>query len=68
MSPSVRMSVTTLVTTTALDRVRGVRWFVATRAFGFGCGLARESVGGVGFEVFVRFVCLSCVSGSPRCF
>jgi hypothetical protein len=45
-------------------------WFVATRP-GFGCGLARESVGGVGFQV-VRFVWVSlpCVRlpRIPRCF
>ena len=49
-------------------RLCGGLSFVATHAFpwcvrcvpGFGCGLARESVGGVGFEVvLVRFVCLS---------
>ena len=38
------------VTTTALDRVSGVVCGDACVP-GFGCGLARESVGGVGFEV-----------------
>ena len=43
-------AVATTVTTTALDRVSGVVCGDACVP-GFGCGLARESVGGVGFEV-----------------
>ena len=39
------------VTTTALAGVSGVVWGVDACVPGFGCGLARESVGGVGFEV-----------------
>ena len=38
------------VTTTALAGASGVVWCDACVP-GFGCGLARESVGGVGFEV-----------------
>ena len=38
------------VITTARLRVSGVVWGDACVP-GFGCGLARESVGGVGFEV-----------------
>ena len=46
---------------TALDRVSGVVCGDACVP-GFGCGLARESVGGVGFEVLVS---VSCVSRLP---
>ena len=53
------------VTTTALDRVSGERWFVATRAFR-GSGVVWRVSRRV--EVFVRFVCLSRVSGSPGVF
>ena len=49
---SSRVPVAITVTTTALAalRVSGVVWGDACVP-GFGCGLARESVGGVGFEV-----------------
>ena len=43
---------------TALDRVSGVVCGDACVP-GFGCGLARESVGGVGFEVLVSVSCVS---------
>jgi len=63
------------ITTTALDRVSGAVCGDACVP-GFGCGLARESVGGLVLSIevvlrgfgFVWFVCLSRVSGSPRCF
>ena len=66
--PSGAVAIT--VTTTALvDRVSGVVCGDACVP-GFGCGLARESVGGVGF---VRLVCevlvsVSCVPAPPGVF